>query len=620
MSLRRKHFFRTMGILLASAMVLTTGSQYAIGAEVTSDTVEVSSQNTEEGKEEGMIVYLNGKSGKNKRSGQSKKKAVKSFKKAAELVGEYGIIYICGTVTVKTDQTWELPAGVSVRRAEGFDGPLVRVYGELTLENVLLYTDDMEIMDGGSVEGAREREKVHIPAEIEIEEPAVLSEIPLSECYGDGVFAWEKEDLELTEYETVCNVVFYPYDTEAVNYTEEKGWNEENQVVVREVTLYVSSLKPQDEESGEPTPEPTPEATPEATPEVTQEPTKESTPEPTQAPTPEAAPEITLEVTQEPTKEPTSETTPEVTPETTPEVTPEVQPEVTPVPDEKTESLTEEQLAEVENVKNLITYLPEEINSQEAIEAILDVTKALEALTEEQRELITDTDKEKLWQAQETAKVFLRTCNGVTIEGNIPWYVQLKVELQNDKSEMAVLEAQNLDTFITPYDITLWDLMKNEEYLLVNQQVKVTVPMPDTALYNQLVIIHYLEDNTVEYITPIDNHDGTMSFITTSFSPYSIAGNKVLVGNTDKLYGGTTSSNNGSTSGNKNSTSGSSSSGSNKTTVSNKNSSGSSGKTSGVSTWVPNTGDQAPIFLYIGIAAAAVVILFVAVWKMKKKK
>ena len=80
------------------------------------------------------------------------------------------------------------------------------------------------------------------------------------------------------------------------------------------------------------------------------------------------------------------------------------------------------------------------------------------------------------------------------------------------------------------------------ERALDGQQVRITMPAPDNQLYTQLVVIHYLKDGSIEYITPIYNADGTLSFVTTSFSPYDVAGLKLagsqsLVGNTDKAYG-----------------------------------------------------------------------------------
>ena len=582
----RKRCLRTMGILLASVMVVSAGGTSYVFASSTGEKTEISDE-----KGEKMIVYLNGKSGNDDNSGESRKKAVKTFQRAADLAGEYGVIRISGMVTVKEDEVWELPSGVSVRRAEDFNGPLVKVEGSLVLENVVLYEED--IIGEGTVEGAIQKEKVRIPKKLVMEEPVELGELPLTDCVGDGVFAWEDSTFVPSEYETECTVFFYPYDTEAMDYSEEKGWDEEENRIVRKILVQVTSLKPVEEVTPEPTPEVTPEPPVEPTPEVTPEPTVEPTPE----------------VTPEPTVEPTPEVTPGPTVEPTPEVTPE------PVPEEPAKpALTPEEIAKAEQVQIQIDYLPTEVTAVEVVEAIIDATVSYQSLSEAQKGCLAQGTYEKLLSAQERAAIFNRQSNGVTIEGDIPWYVQFRVELRNEQEDTSVLEAYNVDTFITPYDMTLWDLMRDTEYKLNGQQVKVTIPAPDKELYTQLVVVHYLDDGSVEYITPVYNEDGTMSFITTSFSPYNIAGTKIagskpLVGNTDKAYPSKPSAQNTLTG---NSGKKPKPSSGNNSSAGNKRPSSGSTESNSSSSNVPKTGDEQMPMLYIGIGAAAVLVLIIA--------
>ena len=594
----RKRCLRTMGILLASVMVVSAGGTSYVFASSTGEKTEISDE-----KGEKMIVYLNGKSGNDDNSGESRKKAVKTFQRAADLAGEYGVIRISGMVTVKEDEVWELPSGVSVRRAEDFNGPLVKVEGSLVLENVVLYEED--IIGEGTVEGAIQKEKVRIPKKLVMEEPVELGELPLTDCVGDGVFAWEDSTFVPSEYETECTVFFYPYDTEAMDYSEEKGWDEEENRIVRKILVQVTSLKPVEEV--------TPEPTPEVTPEPTVEPTPEVTPEPTVEPTPEVTPEPTVEPTPEVTPEPTVEPTPEVTPGPTVEPTPEVTPE--PVPEEPAKpALTPEEIAKAEQVQIQIDYLPTEVTAVAVVEAIIDATASYQSLSEAQKGCLAQGTYEKLLSAQERAAIFNRQSNGVTIEGDIPWYVQFRVELRNEQEDTSVLEAYNVDTFITPYDMTLWDLMRDTEYKLNGQQVKVTIPAPDKELYTQLVVVHYLDDGSVEYITPVYNEDGTMSFITTSFSPYNIAGTKIagskpLVGNTDKAYPSKPSAQNTLTG---NSGKKPKPSSGNNSSAGNKRPSSGSTESNSSSSNVPKTGDEQMPMLYIGIGAAAVLVLIIA--------
>ena len=646
----KKRCLRTMGVLLASVMVVSSGEVSYVFADSEGKKTEISDE-----KEEKRIIYLNGKSGKDSNSGESSKKAVRTFKQAAKLSGDYGVIRICGTVTVKGDEVWELPSGVSVRRAENFEGFLVKVEGSLVLDNVRMFAED--ITGDGSVEGAVEKEKVYVPKKLVMDEPMELSELPLTKCEGDGVFSWADETFIPSEYETECKVIFYPYDTKTVDYSKEKGWDEEKERIVRTVLVQVTSLKSVEEAPVEPTPEvtpgptvePTPEVTPEPTVEPTPEITPEVTPEPTVEPTPEATPEPTVEPTPEVTPEPTVEPTPEVTPEPTVEPTPEVTPgptveptpEVTPgqplpeqeKPTEQQPVLTPEEIQAAAQVQNQIDYLPTEVTAIEVVEAIIDASQSYQALSEAQKGCLAADAYDKLLQAQERAAVFNRQSNGVTIEGDFPWYVQFRVELKNEQEDVSVLEDYNVDTFITPYDMVLWDLMSDTEYSLNGQQVKVTIPAPDKEIYTQLVIVHYMDDGSVEYITPVYNNDGTMSFITTSFSPYNLAGTKIagskpLVGNTDKAYPSKPSGQNTLTGGSSNSSSGTpakrpNSTGSRPNTTGKKPSSSSGNKGNTVTTWVPQTGDEQMPFQYAGMGVAALAVLIFAgtviVIKRRKK-
>lgn len=650
---RRSHL-KMMSILLASVMVLSAGGGQLVlaGQEDISRQTEVS-----ENKEERIIVYLDGRSGDDGNLGEDRDTAVKSFSRAAKLAGDYGIIRISGTVTVE-DETWKLTDGVSVRRAEGFEGALVKVNKNLTLKNVRLYEQD--ITGEGTVEGAVQKEKVYVPKVLVMEEPAALSELALTKCEGDGVFAWENESFVPSEYETACNVVFHPYDDQAVDYSKEKGWDEEGKFVVRQVTVQVNSLKPAEEPV---TPEPTPETKPETSegtqegtsegtpgtvPDNTQDGTSETTPEVQPENTPEVKPETEPEKVPGPSPESSPETTPEGTPEgmdgttpgadpettpgSTPEITPEAAPETTPegVPETTPEiapeavpetgiqeadgtddDLAEDLRASALEVVNLIDYLPAEIESPEVVEAVVNATKAYEALDREQKAWIGAQALDQLKAAQEKAGKVNRQCSGVIIEGDFPWYIQFRVELRNDKDDVSVLEDRNVDTFIAPYEMQLWNLMEDCEYKLNGQQVRVTMPAPDGQLYNQLVVIHYLEDGSVEYITPVYNEDGTISFLTTSFSPYNIAGSKVLVGNTDKLY--TSKGTSSKLAGNVSGTSSKKKSSSSKSTVTKSTSSKTTVSGSKSVWWNPRTGDEQMPVLYIILGIGAAVVLAIAV-------
>ena len=61
---------------------------------------------------DGTVIYLDGASGDDSRDGKSEKEAVATFSKAKKLLGDKGIIRVCGTVTVRGAQHWSLGSGV----------------------------------------------------------------------------------------------------------------------------------------------------------------------------------------------------------------------------------------------------------------------------------------------------------------------------------------------------------------------------------------------------------------------------------------------------------------------------------------------------------------------------
>ena len=75
-----KRYMKTVGMVMASVMVLSSTTGQMVYAESAKD-----QKDTQDGekKEEKTIVYLNGKTGNDKNSGESQDEAVKSFEKAA---------------------------------------------------------------------------------------------------------------------------------------------------------------------------------------------------------------------------------------------------------------------------------------------------------------------------------------------------------------------------------------------------------------------------------------------------------------------------------------------------------------------------------------------------------
>ncbi|MGI6336804.1 MAG: Cna B-type domain-containing protein [Eubacteriales bacterium] len=85
-------------------------------------------------------VYLNGVTGNDNNAG-TQAAPVKTFEKALSLLSENGTIYVSGTVTVNSAESWSIDvAGAKMQRATGFTGPLVTVVsgGSLTLSDLTM--------------------------------------------------------------------------------------------------------------------------------------------------------------------------------------------------------------------------------------------------------------------------------------------------------------------------------------------------------------------------------------------------------------------------------------------------------------------------------------------------
>ena len=292
--------------------------------------------------------------------------------------------------------------------------------------------------------------------------------------------------------------------------------------------------------------------------------------------------------------------------------------------------LTGEEQQQAADVQALLDALPEQAASLDDVNLVVEATRAYLSLNDASRETLNAESVRHLEALQQQSAALNRTSGGVTIEGDFPWYVQFRAQYYSQEDQLTLPQNSGADTVIAPYDMLLWDLMNQQEYHLKGQQVRITMPAPDMNMFSQLVVLHYLEDGSVEYITPVNNGNGTISFLTTSFSPYNLAGSQVLVGNTNWLYtpaatGGNSSGSSGSTQTSQSGTSssgrgGSQGSGSQTQTltgsVSQAVSSGS--QSSSRVNRVAATNDPQNPLLYAGIGAAALIILAGAAVGAKK--
>lgn len=113
----------TLGITLAAVLVVQgvgtgmhMGLSQAAAAEQSDNTAKL------------KTVYLSG-SGKKGGDGTSKDSAVSSFEKAKSLAADNGTILVCGTITISGETKLAMPSGITVKRADGFSGPIIKVEG-----------------------------------------------------------------------------------------------------------------------------------------------------------------------------------------------------------------------------------------------------------------------------------------------------------------------------------------------------------------------------------------------------------------------------------------------------------------------------------------------------------
>ena len=598
---RIKHgFFKALSLLIVATL--------AISAAVIQPPLDAEAG--------GRSVYLNGSGGNDSAGGTSQSDAVGSFGKAKELAGNDGEILVCGTVSVSGDTTWSLPGGVSLKRASGFSGAIVNISGTLTLHNISLSASD--ISGSGTIAG-KENDKKDLEPTKEPEETATPEPTKEPEVTETPEPTKEPEVTETPEPTKEPEETETPEPTKEPEETETPEPTKEPEVT--------KEPEPTKEPEATETPEPTKEPEETETPEPTKEPEATETPEPTKEPEETATPE--------PTKEPEETETPEPTKE--PELTEEAKPTGEPETPDKDipENITgtdkdQDMLTKLQNLK--VT-----VENQADVDAVIDAFRWYEGCTEEEKMNVPGELVIRLKKAQTVCKLYNHTSSGITVEGDIPWYVQFRV------SKGSIADAANFDLgeLLGSYEMSLWNLLDDSPYSLNGRSVTVTVPVKNAADYEKVSVLHYFSDGSYEELYP-EILGNAIRFTTSSFSPYTIsgqaagyiAGSQVIVGPGDAVYnnntasGGSAAGNNssggsGSSSGSGNSSSGTSGSSSQEGSSQKVTSSAASQNSSRIMVKkAVNTGDTTnliPYFVVAGVAAVLIIILIIA-GRIKNKK
>lgn len=553
-----------LGVTLASALV--TGAVAETAAPIPVFAAQQETQTQEK------VVYLNGSiQAGEKADGTSQAQAVDSFEKAFSLAGGQGTVLVCGTVNVSTEKKLHIPAGVKIKKDNGFTGALVKVTGKgkLTVTGNGITAQDVDVSTAESGKDAFVIAKVPqvvMPEQITLNNLAEWNtcSFALLGFAGEGTFAWGTQTPP-SSYETEMKVVFTPKDTENYDCSLVSGWDSQSKTVTRSIKVFIEALKPQEEKPAKPMAE---VQIPAELKFATKEEFKnldfinagftgegvfawETQTEPSSyetklnvvfTPSDTEKYDYTqnagwnaenktvvreVKVLVEELKEdlgtpeiPETEA-PEVVPPTeleteTPE-TPEIpETEVPEIPNGPETSLPTEPETETPEAPEVPeTEMPEKDDVQ--IEYIDLEQPAEPEVEEEKEEVVYQAEEGQTGEiAQEVPEALpvgsLIDETGVQVSGDfIPYYVDLQVTYNEAVNE---LPDAGIGEILSAYELKLWDLKEDKEYQVPEgRKVKVLIPLPENAnCFSDLSIAHYLGNNQYEYfVFSKDGKTGNMT-------------------------------------------------------------------------------------------------------------
>ena len=620
---------------------------------------------------EGKTVYLNGQDGSNENSGQSSESAVSTLTKAKELMGENGgTIIVTGTLSVSWETTWSMPSGSVLKAASGLEGPVIAVTkdGSLTLNNFVIDGQKGNVISNSGYLALKDNVTLQASGS-RISADSAIYTAKEATTMKDGVLiaGVEKSEKETASSESGTDKIETEYikDSEAAvpetAVTEAPGTDTAGSDTTSKEAASDKTTTTETAVSGAASTEPTTTETAVSGAASTETTTTESTttestttePAATKpASTETAATEIistdltgtaatesasadsditeqseSQAVTTTPSTEPFASEPSVSKPETTITETAKSAEQgstgkkktVKTVGNQKSKSQpethttapTEDPIDNFATFNEMVYSL--QVESREDISSAVEITKIYEALSEYEKSQVTEEAYNLMIQAQNTAGELNHAHNGVTVSGSLPWYVQFTAEINDSR------DNGESGQIIVPYDLKLWDMYRNVAYVLEpGEKVTVSMPVPDADLSNGLTIYHYKADGTTEVLHPVINGE-TMSFETSSFSPFDVAGGTLLSGigvnNSNNYTGESAPSSTPSTNNNTNSTPNNTS----------NNSNGNNNGTSGSNTTnlkpqpagstlaaSPNTGDATPIeVMVLGLLLSAGVIFLV---------
>ena len=437
-----------------------------------------------------VYVSMNG-SGEN--GGMTEDSPLNSIYAAQELLPEGGTILVTDTIHITGERTYLLNDGITLQAADGLEGPVFEIEegGTLTLNNVVIIGNSSTLISNGGVL------KMNDSVSLQVRDGEGVGCV----YTAGGAATWLNDEL-------VAGTAS-DGDQTSGDETETKDTQDATEEDTEEDTEKESEEEPDETEQ-----------------DVTE---KESETEKKQDVTEkESETEKKQDVTE---KEPEAEKKQDVTEK---ESETEKKQDVTEKESETEKKQTETAGASeeasipirekaVETVKEAIIAL--DIHSRKDVKKLLAVSQAYDGLTESEKEAIPVKVRKLLESAKEMAAAYNHTQLGVSVYGNLPWYVQFQVKLTDVGGK-----RENGLEILLPYELKLWNLYTDSVYTLPEgETVTVTMPVPDVEIDGEFTVFHYKSDGSVETIRPVINGN-MMSFETGSFSPFSVAGSTVITG------------------------------------------------------------------------------------------
>lgn len=525
-----------LGLTLASVMTAGTVGELAAPVPVWA----AQTQNQEVKK----TVYLNGSAkASDTADGSTEEKAVSSFSKALKCAGENGVILVSGTVTIDEKTELVIPSHVTIKRAEGFEGKLIKITGKgtLTIQGTGIQAEDV---DTDSAEAGKAA--FQIKTEEEQKEPQETPETEHSETPEEKP---EQPQAPEQQPETEAPEAENPEQQPEVEQpeTEQSGETQKQEAVLQIPQKLVFGTKAEweafafEEETG---------FVGEGT--FAWEGNTDLTAYESQ---------MTLRFTPDDLEkwdytgvegwEEDSKTVvrkiqvfvEELAESGESETEPETEEEEKPKDPQKPENPQEES---EEESKEPSKEEPEEDSKEDV--TIIPVEPAVpEKEQQEQQKPPVENSAQpgKLGEvAQEAPEVIpvgsLIDESGVQVSADfLPFYVDLQVSYNDSVSQ---LPDAGIGEILSAYELKLWDLKEDTEYQIPEgKKVKVLIPLPENAdCYSDLSIAHYLGNNEYEYFIfdkegkvgnmTIEVKDGEeyLAFETASFSPFNVGGHQIV--------------------------------------------------------------------------------------------